>query len=698
MESEAVAPQASGNSKADKPAAGGLFSSAAATPAGADNRVMMGQDIEIFAQQPRPDLASADTQAFEAKDRRLPGEQFVLLCRTGRVPAVTAIGSYRNLKSPHILKLVQAGIIDWKPEGRQRLALVFEKPHGGRLLAEPNGRVPRVPEDRIVQSLIVPVLEVLQEFRTADMAHGGICLENIFISNIEQGGSVTLGECISSASLFRQHPAYLTVERGMAQAQGRGIASFKDDLYALGICTAMLLRGVNLMAEKKPAAVLLEKIEQGSLAFATGGERLPAIFQEFLRGVLNDDETQRWDLDDALRWSEGRRIASRQQHNHPRAARPFVFREDKFWDLRSIAHAFSQHVAEAAAVLEKDQFSLWIKRNFEDKLLATRLQRAWEREKGSGKERLVANVCMALDPQAPVRFRDVAIYPDGFGAALAEVTARQEDVQVYGELVAAQMFSTWLSQRAEEGKPDENGLIGQFEKCRSFLVQKMPVYGIERVLYMMNREVACMSPVLLQGHVVLSPGDLLLALEDISRKGNRPEHILDRHMMAFISVREPKMIDPHLGHVISRDAGNQMVGIARTLAAIQRRFSTGPVPGLSAWLISLLAPAIERFNDRDLRGTMQSRLAKLSDSGDLGAILALIDNGPLAQEDTQRFALARREYAGLLVEQDAIQRQLQRRKTFGRSAGRQVAMLVSVSLSGLCVLGYIILKFSGGDL
>jgi len=214
---------------------------------------------------------------------------------------------------------------------------------------------------------------------------------------------------------------------------------------------------------------------------------------------------------------------------------------------------------------------------------------------------------------------------------------------------------------------------------------------------MLNKEVTCMIPIML-GHVVLTPGDLLLALEDISRSANRPEHILDRHMMAFISVREPKMIDPHLGHVISREAGNQLVGITRTLAAIQRRFNTGPVPGVSNWLVSMINPAIERFNDRELRTTLQGRLAKQADTGNLGAILDLIDNGGLVQEDVQRFALAKREYAGLLLESDAIQRQLQRRKTFGRAAGRQVAMLISLSIACLCVLGYLVLRFSGGDL
>src|SRR5262249_1097434 len=146
--------------------------------------------------------------------------------------------------------------------------------------------------------------------------------------------------------------------------------------------------------------------------------------------------------------------------------------------------------------------------------------------------------------------------------------------------------------------------------CRSALTQKMPGYGIERITYMLNLEAPCMSP-LLRNHFVLSPGGLLLALEDISRQAGRSENVFDRHMVSFISVREPKMIDPHFGYVNSHSRGQQVVGIIRTLAAIQRRFAVGPVPGLCNWLISLTAPLIDLLNDRDLRQEMTKRVNAL---------------------------------------------------------------------------------------
>jgi len=230
------------------------------------------------------------------------------------------------------------------------------------------------------------------------------------------------------------------------------------------------------------------------------------------------------------------------------------------------------------------------------------------------------------------------------------------------------------------------------EKCRSALTQKMPGYGIERILYMLNIEAACMSPVL-RNHFVLSPGGLLLALEDISKQAGRPETLLDRHMVSFISVREPKMIDPNFGYVNSHSRGQQILGIARVLAAIQRRFSVPAVPGVCSWLISLTAPMIDLLNDRDLRVAMTKQVNKMQGTGNLNALLDLVDDAALIKDDAQRFAYAQYEYASLVTEKSQIENSLRKRQNFGKATGRQVAMLVSCALAVMVILGYGILRF-----
>lgn len=656
-----------------------------------DGRLMIGKDVEIFPDRECPSLASPGTTAYEAKDRHLAGEQFVLLCGRSAVPRVTAIGSYKGLKNKNILRLIDAGIVDWASEHRQKFALVFEKPGGKKILDSVDAQPIHVSEDRLIQSVIEPALRALVAFRDVDMVHGAINAENLYLAGTGAAETLILGECLSSAPSWRQNPLYEVPSRAVAQPSGRGPGTITDDLYALGVCVAMIARGENLLRGKSTQQIIYEKIELGSYATVIGRERIPGGISEFLRGVLNDDKKHRWDIDEALQWLEGRRLSPKQAHVVLKAARPLVFHGQKYWDLRSLSQTFSENVSEAASEIEEKQFEAWLKHNFEDKALEARFDQIWPREKNAPRERLVSNMCMALDPFGPVRYKGLSVFPAGFGTALAYATAKGDDIQVYGELISQQFFSAWIGQIFDD-VPDASMWTVMLERCRSALTQRMPGYGIERVLYMLSLEVACLSP-MLRDHFVLTPGGLLQALEDVSRHADRPDSVLDRHMIAFISVREPKMIDPHFGYINAHVRGHQMIGVIRTLASIQRRFSVGPVPGVCSWLVSQAESMIELLHDRDLREELSKKLNSLQGSGNLMSLLDLVDNPLATRDDAQRFAVARQEYEALVTEKNEIENYLKRRQFFGRASGRQIAMVVSSVLSLVIITAYVVLRW-----
>lgn len=654
------------------------------TPAGTDGRILLGEDIELFPQKSMDAYASFETRAFEARHIRDEKPLIAMTAGRSRCPRISATGSYRNIKSPHLLKLAAAGIVDWPGDGKQVYTFVFDKPPARRLMTPGTARTLRISDGRIIPALIEPVVTVLAELQAMDLVHGALVPENIFLAGAEGAELAIVGECLTSAPFFRHEPVYETIERAMAQPGGRGPGTVKNDLYSLGICVAMVLRGGNPLAGKTAEEVIREKIEKGSYGALIEGERLPSHIAEFLRGVLHDEEEARWSLDDAQRWLEGRRLSAKQPHNIMRARRPFVFRDQKFWELRTLAMSIAAHISDAAALMEKDSLSLWIKRNFEDRLLEQRMDKIGQKEEGTIRERLVSDLAQALDPAAPVRYKNLAIFPEGFGTALGDAIARGEDVQNYVEMISLQLFNAWIAQRQTEAG-DNSGMVTLFEKCRNFLAQKMPGYGIERVLYLLNKETVCLSP-MLRDFYVLGPGHLLLALDRLALRGTPLDAVIDRHMIAFISVRDSKSIDPYLGHIISHDRTYQVLGILRVLSAIQRRFRIGPVPSLARALVPMMGAAVDRFYDHDLRQDVSRRFAQAADSGNLGALLEIIDAQAVVQDDQIRFMQARREFTLLTRERAGLEQQLQRRGVFGLAAGRQVAMLMSSVIGALTVV------------
>jgi hypothetical protein len=600
-----------------------------------DGRVRAGPDIEIFPDKPRPEFSSFGTQAFEAKDRRVAGVHIALLCNKSLSPRVTNTGSYRGFRNPYLMKMLDAGIVYWAPEDRQAFAAIFEMPQGTRLMTAPDAVPYKIPGDIIIQAMIRPIVSVLADLQALEIVHGAITPDNIYITGGKGSESVILGECISSAPFLRHLPLFETIERAMAQPSARGEGNIKNDLYSLGVCVAIALRGDCPLRGKTTEEIIYDKIENGSYSSIIGREKIPAALSEFFRGVLNDDETERWSIAEVQSWLEGQHPNNKQMQITLKAARPFTFRGQKFWDTRSLGYSLGLYPAEAATAIEKDQFDLWVKRNFEGKDIQKHIEKVWNKDISNTSEKMVANACLALDPKGPVRYKGVAVMPDGIGGIFAEVVGQGGDIQPYAEVISHQLLNVWVQQQFTE-LPEGATMISNFEKARSFLTQKLPGYGIERILYAMNKEVVCMSPAF-RNYFVFSPGHVLLALESLCKKGSKPESILDRHMMAFLSVREAKMIDPHLGKIVSRDKGDQLVGTVRALVAIQRRFKVDAVPAVGNWIISLAQPAVEKYNDRDLRQEVQKRMNKLTDTGNLAAILELIDATGLAQDDTQRF-------------------------------------------------------------
>lgn len=677
---------------AAKPAEAAAKAHAAAKTA-RGNTVYLGDDIEIYASKPLPEFDGFAAHAFEAKDKRTTSRQLALLADRTHVPRITYGGSYKNIKHTSLQRLFDLGIVDW-PDGRQYLAYVFERPAGRKFVDKLDAKPLQLPEDKLISTLIQPIITLLAEMRNVDMVHGAICLENMYLIGSAGSETVLLGECLTCAPSSRLGAIYEPIERAMAQPMGRGAGLYKDDLYAFGMCVAMIARGENFAAGKSTRQIVETKIEQGSYGMVQGRDRMPGGISEFLRNVLNDDENARWDVDDALRWLEGRRHAPKQPRLPEKASRAYPFHERKFWDMRSLSYAFSNDIAAAAAEIEGGQLEQWIKRNFDDKILETRLERIWDSDKTAAREKVVSTVLMAMDPPAPFRYRKLSIFPSGLGDAMADAYAHGEDVQMFGEVIQQQLLTSWIMQRRDE-VPDAANLLSNFEKSRNFIAQKIPGYGMERVLYVLNAEVACMSP-MLKNFMVLSPGHLLMALETMAKNGQQNERVFDRHMIAFLSVREAKMIDPHLGHVISHDRGSQMIGIVRTLAAIQKRFTTGPMPGVVNWMIDLMAPALERYLDRDLRRELAKKLEKFKGKGDLSELLEFIDDTAQVQEDNQRYMQARSEYFTLQAEKEKLSNAMKGHKHFGYATGRQTAMLVSAALSALIIVVYLVSRVSGG--
>ncbi len=306
----------------------------------------------------------------------------------------------------------------------------------------------------------------------------------------------------------------------------------------------------------------------------------------------------------------------------------------------------------------------------------------------------MTRVSIALHPEGPLRYKSINVSPDGVGAALTEAFVMKRDLQTYIDFFMNYFITQWVD--AQSGNiTDVSNLISKFDGARAYLRQKGMGGGLERCIYVLNAEAPCLSEKL-QKYYVRTPEGMMYAYEKLSKMPGRPAMFFDRHVVAFISAKERKNIDPYVHDLNAPEPYRRILAEMKTLATIQKRSQMERFPGIAGWIIDNLEPVYERFHDRELRVSLKKKAERLKDSGDLAKIVMLFDNPEVYQEDNHNFRRAMRKHHELEEEVFKIEGQLRDESTLGRDTGRQVAALVAGVLAAIIILATAFMNF-GSD-
>ncbi len=663
--------------------------------------VKVGDDIEIRADRPLPKYDNGPVKAYAALGSgQKPARMFCLVCERHLPPRDGAVSIYASFNNLGIARFITKDVVFWPIDRTRRYVLLYEDTLGDPVVprGEPLALGWRT-ED--VDKILKHMYQALVDFQNKDFVHSEIRMDNLFRGASGDPEYLVFGDSLSLPFSYAQSVLYEPVERSMAQPAGRGIGSFTEDMYAFGVCLAIMLRHHDPMAGMTPEEMIKHKVEFGSYTALTVRDRISGPILELLRGLLFDDAEHRWTLEDVQAWLDGRRLSPKQNVKKLKAARPLSFNGEKYLRPHILAMDLHKNVSEIVQMVENGGFEQWVKRSLESKDMEELLEKAVENAKALGTgngywDRLVSRLCSILDSEGPIRYKGLVVHPDGYGAALAEAVALGRDISVFADLIEQQCIMFWLEVH-KGGRADINSLIGKIDSCRAFLRQKNAGYGIERALYFLNPDVSCLSEKL-KDYYVRAPEDLMFAFEDMCASGNAPVRFLDRHIIAFLSIKERRVVDPHLVDLNSSDEHARILGTLRTLAGLQSRMKLPPCPYTAKHLFGMFDPVFKRFHDRLVRDEVRGRLEKLSQAGDIVKMSAIIESPEFWKRDMNDFRAAQREYTSLRQEKRILESRVADRRTFGRGTGREVAALVSGVLAGIVIVGIALMGFSGNSL
>jgi len=646
--------------------------------------VLLGTHVEISTTSPLAEFSTIGSTAFAARTKGVNESDLVaLLCNRGLPDRSDLINPLRAIKHPSFLSIVEAQPIYWPKDDASYFCTVYERPQAPRLLSSLDEVHPPLGEEVLNVGFVNPMIGALAELKRSGLVHNMINPTNIFW---RRGSSAPfqLGDCVTAPAGCGQSIIFEPIERAQCNPMGRGVGVFADDCYAFGMALAFLLIGQNPFHGMDDATIIQMKNERGTFSTIMGNRRLHTSYIELLRGLLNDHTNQRWTVTDLEQWQQGRRAIPKKSDAERRAPRHFDFGGHEFWQTRPLAAAFYRNIPEAVTVIENGTLDKWLRRSMLDEERALTIIKFQDGLKKNNKsanypDLLVARVCMALDVSGPIRYRGLSLMPAGFDAMVVDAAVNGRNLQVLSEMIAHHFVQDWVDLQKED-KAEKLPLSQQFERLRSILENPAFGHGFERIVYELNPNAPCLSP-LIRNQYVLSPRLVLSALERVPNMANRSREPMDRHIAAFLIVRDKFSEKMFLG--LSAPDGSIRRGLCllSIFVEMQSRSGNDALTNIAQWLLPSLESMTRRYLGKVTREKTQAEVKQAAERGNLALLQRLLDDAHRLERDQQEFMAARMLYFNIMKEINNLEVQLADRENAARTIGYPAAATLSSLLA-----------------
>ncbi len=655
--------------------------------------VMVADRYRIHPDQPIPALdAPGGVRAYSTTDERgAPKALFALVCRNDIAPRVEVLNQFARFSRLPITAPLRWGVVYWPPERARRFAIIMHQPGGERILPAPDATIEPWREDRVVRTVMNPLLPMFKELGGRLLTHRGIRADNLFFADAARE-SVVLGECFSGPPAMAQPAFYEPIDSAMAMPEGRGHGSPADDYYALGVLILVLICGGNPVADLSAQEVIEAKISKGSYAALVRDTRLSLPMVEVLRGLLCDDPEERWRHEDLMLWLNGRHLSPKQALLPPKAQRPFVFEDIEYTNTPALSNAMGHNWSSALMVIKDNELERWLRRSLSDDARAAAVATTTKAVIGIGggtatslEDRLLSRVLIALDNQAPLRYKQVAARIQGLATAFAVNYNDEQRRQIFAELIMHKLPQAWIESQAH-ARADMLAFARTYDLMVMNLGKSRIGYGLERAVYALNSSWPCQSP-LLRSDYVADLSDLLPAIERLAREGKTDRLPIDWHIAGFISARMKSAPDRAFSELThEEDASIFNLGVVRLLAEVQQSVGPAQLPHLATWCAELLKPVVEKYRNRGRREQMIRGLQELAVKGNIAALIAMADNPNRQLADAEGFHRAKREFASLVEQMNWLRSGGLTQPAVVKVSAREASSIVSSVIAAVSVL------------
>jgi eukaryotic-like serine/threonine-protein kinase len=521
--------------------------------------------------------------------------------------------------------------------------IIYTKPEGGTLAALlESGQVFKPSE--VMKKLIMPLAVVLNKLETLGITHGCINPRNIFVT----AGGLVLGDCVAEPAGSMQPLIYEPIEHLLAMPEARGNGRIASDMYALAMLTLDAMGELSNRKQLTRTQLIALILARGSYNLCVNEGLFPSQLVDVFRGILIENAAERWTTEHLILCVGGKRY-NLVPPNTPRDSnRPHSFDGVEFYTLRSLACAYGEKVDKAIENIRDPKLMKWLEiipyRNDAKEGMEKIVQRARRTSPTSSqRHEIVARAIATLDPQSPLRYKEIAAQPDHLSQlSIHCITTHDLQTQaMLAEMMLADLLIFWRDLAPSNFK----ALPWDAEVVRLLVRYHSIGFGAERLMYEMNPTMPCLSKPYLPYHV--TNAKTMLQVLDYEACNGKALALHDRHLMAFIAARagirkELKLTEFKDYPALYNSSALQAIVI---LARAQEKTKVGALHGVCTQAMLPIIELIESFYSVNVRESFSADLQTVLPKGNLSYLVRVLHNHEYIVRDREGYGLAKEKYA-----------------------------------------------------
>lgn len=635
----------------------------------------------IHCGQPLAQFSYGNVRAYAVTDDKSTDlKLYAAVCDPARPYRYHVLKALEELEHPHLLRVIDHGIVKLSILGESRYVIVFERPEG-RPLSELIAEGTRYGERQLIDQVLTPLASVITAFEGLGINHCRISPENIFV-----GEKVILGECICEPSGFSRNFFYEPIERLVTLPQGAGGGTTKIDTFDLGVLAVEMLFGFTRLKDFNKDAYTASILAHGSYNTLTAGQSFPDSLADFLVGTLNDNTDERWSSAQLNLWLGGKRFNLLKPSAPREASRPFEFDGEQFFSTRALAQSFFTKWETARGFVRDAKLDRWMEQGVHNKDAADAIRRAINATGGPDSKNprqnseLLARIIIILDPTGPLRLEYLSFSPGGLGLLIADAmqAKKQKEMGLVRDALDFNLLGFWSERQAGHISDEAGDAIWKLQKQRHFLMLKGMGFGMERLMYDLNPHLPCMSASFIGNHISTLP-DMLYTLDALAKTKGDGTSFIDRHLAAFVAshagiMKEVAVKDlRHHAHLLQSPEILVMV----ILAKAQEKAGLKQLKGLSYWAALRILDLVKNIHSVQTRKQVCRDISAAAEHGHIGFVLQALLNMKVLNGDLAGFERAQKTFQVNRSRINELKNQ-QKIKARAENTGLTIASVVSM--------------------